>query len=235
MKSLICTTFALLGSAAILPAATTFTENFSSNTAGPNMTLGSGFGSPTTSFAAGNFRITSGANSRIYLGTNDSNYYLSNFTFQATVTIPNTTDPWAIAFIGMGNANATGGSGEPGTPRIGMALRNDTNNLEERDNASVAAKITGVSGIPNATHTLRMQWDATTKIATLGYDAANDGIFESSFTVNGADNGFDGTNSKLFVGGGNGLIFDNISIVPEPSAALLGGLGMLALLRRRRA
>ena len=28
---------------------------------------------------------------------------------------------------------------------------------------------------------------------------------------------------------------DNFSVVPEPSAALLGGLGMLALLRRRRA
>lgn len=33
---------------------------------------------------------------------------------------------------------------------------------------------------------------------------------------------------------GNGLFVDNFSVVPEPSAALLGGLGMLCLLRRRR-
>jgi hypothetical protein len=30
------------------------------------------------------------------------------------------------------------------------------------------------------------------------------------------------------------IFFDNVRLIPEPSAALLGGLGMLALLRRRR-
>lgn len=34
---------------------------------------------------------------------------------------------------------------------------------------------------------------------------------------------------------GTGLMVDNFSVIPEPSAALLGSLGMLALLRRRRA
>lgn len=33
---------------------------------------------------------------------------------------------------------------------------------------------------------------------------------------------------------GNGFLVDNVSVIPEPSAALIGGLGMLALLRRRR-
>lgn len=32
-----------------------------------------------------------------------------------------------------------------------------------------------------------------------------------------------------------GFMLDNVNVVPEPSAALLGGLGLLALLRRRRA
>ena len=32
----------------------------------------------------------------------------------------------------------------------------------------------------------------------------------------------------------NGITFDNISVVPEPSVALLGAIGSLALLRRRR-
>lgn len=38
-----------------------------------------------------------------------------------------------------------------------------------------------------------------------------------------------------FTAGGNGFMVDNFSVVPEPGAALLGSLGMLALLRRRRA
>jgi hypothetical protein len=40
--------------------------------------------------------------------------------------------------------------------------------------------------------------------------------------------GFSGTYSA------DQAVFSNITVVPEPSAALLGGLGMLALLRRRR-
>lgn len=37
-------------------------------------------------------------------------------------------------------------------------------------------------------------------------------------------------------GGGNGsnVYFNNLTVVPEPSAVLLGGLGVLALMRRRR-
>lgn len=35
-------------------------------------------------------------------------------------------------------------------------------------------------------------------------------------------------------GGNYDVFFNNISVVPEPSAALLGGIGLLALLRRRR-
>lgn len=84
-----------------------------------------------------------------------------------------------------------------------------------------------------------MEWNASTKLATFLFDVGNDGVYDPAltFTVNGADNGFNASNSRLFLGGDNGLSFDNIvvSAIPEPSAALLGGLGVLALLRRRRA
>lgn len=54
-----------------------------------------------------------------------------------------------------------------------------------------------------------------------------------SFTATAATHTFTLSNSGS--GSGNGFLVDNFSVVPEPSAALLGGLGLLALLRRRRA
>lgn len=40
--------------------------------------------------------------------------------------------------------------------------------------------------------------------------------------------------TRASTGGGNALLVSGVSLVPEPSAALLGGLGFVALLRRRR-
>ena len=45
-----------------------------------------------------------------------------------------------------------------------------------------------------------------------------------TFTVSNSGSGSDGS----------GFLVDNFTVVPEPSAALLGSLGMLALLRRRK-
>ncbi len=215
-----------------------FTEDFSDNTAAPNLVLGTGHGSPTTT-TTGAFTITSGSNSRIFLGTNDTNYSTINFTFEADVFVPNLNNAWSIAFLGMGSPNANSGFfGEPTTGQhLVMAVRNDeTNgNLQSRDNGTNTIHHSNI-GLTIATHGIRMDWNATTKQATFMFDLGNDGTYDPARTyiVDGSNNGFDGTNSRLFVGGGNGLIFDNISIVPEPSAALLGGLGVLCLLRRRR-
>jgi fibronectin-binding autotransporter adhesin len=56
------------------------------------------------------------------------------------------------------------------------------------------------------------------------------------FSIAGLDNW--GSSNALSVGAGKSAYFNNGSlqlvVVPEPSAALLGGLGLLALLRRRR-
>lgn len=225
--------------------ATLFTEDFSDNSASPNMALGTGHGSPQTNFT-GAFTITSGSNSRIYLGTNDTNYNTIDFTFEVDVTVPVAifSDPWTIAFLGMGSPNANGGSyGEPTTgSNIVMALRADDlgnfGNLTSRDNGAFSPQQNPI-GLTVATHGMRMDWNATSKQATFLFDLNNDGTYDPAltFVVNGADNGFTGSNSQLFLGGGNGLIFDNISVtapVPESSAALLGGLGVLGLLRRRR-
>jgi hypothetical protein len=62
--------------------------------------------------------------------------------------------------------------------------------------------------------------------------------YGSTFSVAGFTDNLDNTWSKD-IGGGLSYNFNEgtgqLSVIPEPSATLLGGLGMLALLRRRRA
>lgn len=242
----------LAGLTASSHGAMSFTEDFSDNSASPNMVLGTGFGSPTTSMV-GAFTITSGSGSRIYLGTNDTDYSLQDFSFEADVTVPNTSSPWSIAFLGMGNSTADSGFfGEPtgsgSNPNLVMVLRNDESvgsppsfgNLQSRYNGVVGTPaFTGLGLTAGSTYGLRMEWSASSKTATYLFDATNNGVYtdpaDKSYSSGAANNLFNATNSRLFLGGGEGLVFDNIVVVPEPSAALLGGLGVLGLLRRRRA
>lgn len=61
----------------------------------------------------------------------------------------------------------------------------------------------------------------------------NDAIaYPGTNTLGGG--GHAGQNSGVGGAGGDGVIYISYTMIPEPSAALLGGLGMLALLRRRR-
>ena len=237
----------MLGLTVSSDGATLFLEDFSDNSASPNMALGTGHGSPVTNFT-GAFNITSGSNSRIYLGTNNTDYSTIDFTLEADVTVPSAifSNPWTMAFLGMGSPNADGANfGEPLTgPDIMMVLRADDlgnfGNLKARDNdVGGNTSIYDNIGLTAGTHGMRMDWNATTSQATYLFDLGNDGTYDPAltFVVNGADNGFSGINSQLFVGGGNGLTIDNISVtspVPEPSSALLGALGVLALGARRR-
>ena len=105
--------------AAPVRGAISFTEDFSNNTAGPNMDLGTAFGSPGTDFT-GDFSITgSQNNNRVYLGTNGTDYSTTGFTFEATVTMSGGDNPWAGPFLGMGSRDVNlGGSGEPESPRV---------------------------------------------------------------------------------------------------------------------
>ena len=203
-----------------------FLETFSGTTVGPYLTAGTGYGTPTTNFT-GAFTITSGLGSRIYLGTNKTNYNSVNFIFETDVTVPVLNEPSSIAFMGMGRTTPVGGNsyGEPLTiPHVGMLVRNDENQLDARDNSpNGIANDFAVNnvGISVGTHRIRMSWDANTKIATFAIDLGKNGSYDASFTVNGADNGFDNTNSQLYLGGGNGLSFDNVSVYTQtPTEAL---------------
>ena len=110
---------------------------------------------------------------------------------------------------------------------------------ERLHNARIPVAASNNIGLTAATHGMRMDWNATTSQAIFMFDLGNDGTYDPAltFTVNGADNSFTASNSQLFVGGGNGLTFDNVSVtspVPEPSSALLCALGAFALGARRR-
>ncbi len=241
MRQLITLVAAAFAAVALFPHATTaamlFTEDFSSETPGSNMTLGTGHGSPVTSFDNQNFHITSGTGSRIYLGTNDLDYSTINFVFEATVTVPDTSDPWAMAFMGMGTTTPDSGlHGEPSFPGIYTVLSPVHNRaLHKNGNFFTGTEWADNLAISNATHRLRMEWDATTEAAIFSIDVGNTGTFgHSSGSIVAADT-FD-NNSRLFVGGGNGLIFDDISVVPEPASwlLLLSALACGLLVRRRR-
>ena len=222
-------------------AATFFTEDFSDNSEGPNMALGAGLGAPTTDFN-GDFSITSGLNSRIYLGTNDTDYSTIDFIFEAEITITQASD-WAIAFFGMGNSDADSlAFGEPVTgPNVFATLwPGQLHGVHFKDNTINSFSSTSVFSANPAdmigTHFMRLTWDSVTGTATFNVDLQNDSIFDSTIVVDGSDNGFNGTNSQLLLGGGNQTSFDNIVVkaVPEPGSLALIGLGGIAMWRRRR-
>lgn len=243
----------MAGFTAASHGALSFSENFTGGLTAP-MTLGAGYGSPVSNFTNA-FNITSGDGNRTYLGTNDTDYALQDFTFEADVTFTSITSAWSIVFLGMGNRDAGGSSlyGEPLTggayllsvvrPDEGLGDPNSPSfipgNLQTR-NSTVATgnAAVGIGLTAGSTHGVRMEWTASSRTAKFLFDLGNDGTYDPALTYSSAVTAgtFTGTNSQLVLGGGNGLVFDNIvvSTIPEPTAALLGGLGVLALLRRRR-
>ena len=244
---------ALAGSLGTASAATFFTEDFSSNTSGPNLTLGPVWNTPDPDFSNGNFSITGPQGGRIYLGTNDTDYATVEFTALATFTISSTpgTNNNVSPFMGFGSTTPDAGNwGEPTGPRMVARLQVDPDGIHYSDNVAgerPASTIVGGSGIGlrGGTHRVRMIWDNNTQMATFDVDQDYAGgalVSDHNFVLNGADNGFDASNSQLiFGGGGNGpndpMIIDDISVViPEPATGvlLLAGLVMLAVWRRRR-
>jgi hypothetical protein len=127
--------------------------------------------------------------------------------------------------IGVNNANVDFGALTRGDGRMqtfeGGGPTLDTTNL-------------GIASA-RAVHRFTLQYAFTSFSAgsTVNFTGFVDGvqIGTDTFTWNGTDD------VKIFLGGRvNGSLIDNVQIstIPEPSAALLSGLGILALVRRRR-
>jgi hypothetical protein len=185
--------------------------DFLNNSAGPGLELGSGYGSPSVDYE-GDFSITSGINSRIYLATTESDYSRKSFVFEADVAMPNNNNAWSSAFFGMGTPEPNPARyGEPGSPNALLVLRPDTGRLESRCNGATKTEAFD-GGISNNNHRLRMIFDCVTQIAQFEVDIGDDGTIDHSFEIDVSANGFDSSNAQLIFGGGNGVSFDNISI-----------------------
>ena len=123
--------------------------------------------------------------------------------------------------------NFTGGAVSLNSLSLGDHGRNDFN-----------AIISGFSSDPGASVSgLQSGWTVSYTSGSVTI-ASNDNVgYLETYTVNFA-NTVDvtslGITAPNVVGGAGGVGFVAINYVPEPSAALLGGLGMLCLLRRRR-
>ncbi len=86
--------------------------------------------------------------------------------------------------------------------------------------------------VPNFSEVNR-SWDLLTTTGTIsGFDADFWTIDTSAFTSSPT---WAGTWSLGVNGSNNALVLNYVTAIPEPGVALLGGLGLLALLRRRRA
>ncbi|MFM2297688.1 MAG: hypothetical protein RL117_1395 [Verrucomicrobiota bacterium] len=140
--------------------------------------------------------------------------------------IGNGWDPYAYSAFGKdGNRDLRSATPEPGatyqlvrsTDITTFVFRVDFNS-EANDNITVWLN-------PNLSLTEAAQ------SASLTTSFSADANFDRIYLREGGNNGSGWTFSNIAIAES----FSEIAAVPEPSAALLGGVGMLALLRRRRA
>ena len=161
--------------------------------------------------------LQSGASTRQFTGTAWSSLTAgAQITMTVAVGDRSTTTVWADeSFFALIDATTTG------TLAAGT-LRSST----VANSGSLVTPFTGGLGIDGGT----MQDRSFTHTVVAGdlLRSGNIGVLLAGFGSTDAGNGLDSTFPQAF--------YDNVrlTIVPEPSAALLGGIGMLALLRRRR-
>lgn len=161
------------------------------------------------------------------------------YTLSATLAAPtggNTSSPWfAFGFTdtfttgGVPNATYTAWMLWRSTADATEANRGDLNlyrlNVTEAFPGNPAAK--NVTG----TQTLSVVLDTTTTLWSIEW-------FQGATSLGTMDYEVNPTISNVVIARNNGAGFDldsmSLTVIPEPSTALLGGLGLLALLRRRR-
>ena len=103
---------------------------------------------------------------------------------------------------------------------------------------------TGTPGTPGSWYRMTVTPDFANLQVTLAVfnltSNSSVSLATSVFTLTGAQFGvnptaYEGISARVTSHASAAAAIDNIQVIPEPAAALLGGLGMLSLLRRRRA
>jgi hypothetical protein len=246
LAALICAS--LLGSAALSRGAVLWSDNFSGySDGGLRHQGGGGAGVSGTPGWGGNSYYsgdgTVNVSSAVVTGSGNAFHGLTQ-TFAATVGATGTL--WVAFDWGHDSTNTGGTYG-------GLTLFSDAGEKALIGNTWDAGgwNVTNSGGASGVSMIGRKS--AAAKI-TLGGGAGADDTIElwvqsGSFSLNGDFNpivsgaalltgtGLDLADiNRIRIMGNNAQTFDNLSItsIPEPGAALLGGLGMLALLRRRR-
>ena len=251
-----------LGLLASANGAVSFSEDFSSNTAGPNFGLKGG-SSADIDYSAGNARFTgteaTGAQ-RAYIGTSTDFNLAQDFTVEVQVTVPSAGAGNGVAFFGFGSgapglSNVAGGPSyyEPSAgPSAYIALIPDdfpnANVNSEIAYADFNAGNTGgtattqfTSGgndvvLGSGTHRVRMSYSASTSSLTFSYQEDGIGSFiDLAPAIPIGDNGFDSTTGQVFMGGAGGVIYDNVNVtvIPEPGHAVMLALVSTGVLLRR--
>ncbi len=148
------------------------------------------------------------------------------------------TASYDVSFGAINNAHRMRFEGDNGNDLITLRLAS-ANTIETFNNGSWTSAVTGLSLAANTTYTLSITgtgfgapgfkytieiFSGSTQLGTsvqnLSARHANGDLTFQTFTL-GASTG--------------GMTVDNFTVIPEPAAALLGGFGLLGLLRRRRA
>lgn len=233
-------------------AATFFSASLTTNT---NFTTHG----PSVSFGgAGALFNGSGDSQRTYLSTNDLSY--GGVAFVATVEF--TYDPanQGAFYFGIGTGDVGGFYNSPDVGQAGHSgawIAWDPRNSDPASGKFESMGITNGSAVnlfadtenpftttvpfENGVSSLTtMTWNPATRQITWALDINKDGSFEETHSAILDQAIVDRWQlaspdpSAIYFGGNGSLTATNFSVVPEPSTAVLLGLGSLALLKRRR-
>lgn len=253
----------LLAFCASANGAVSFSEDFSSNTAGPNLGLKGG-SSANIDYSAGSARFTGTAptgSERAYIGTSTNFNLAQDFTVEVQVTVPSAGGGNGVALFGFGSGapgDSSAGDGgssyyEPSAgPSAYIALIPDdfpdANANSEITYADFNAGNTGGTAntfyqsggndvvLGSGTHRVRMSYNASTSTLTFSYQEDGVGSFiDLGPAINIGDNGFDSTTGQIFMGGAGGVIYDNlnVTVIPEPGQAVMLAVVSAGVLLRR--